>query len=124
MKFNKTHPNRGFLHERILEKSMERAFADRWECMARSDSWSGDILYRIIGMNPTLRDRFVAASVIQWFGSNVGFSLLERALSDSGCSFYFFHKYTANAEPILKAMDEANAAVEARQLNFDMSEPQ
>jgi hypothetical protein len=78
--------NRGFLHERTQSPhgDLEKAFADSWEQKAE---YLMPLLFRDGGhqaLTVSLRDRFVAATVIQWLGTNIGFHFTCSALKQCG----------------------------------------
>ena len=54
----------------------EVAFAKQWS----KEQAEGHILAHLIGKDFSDRDAMVAATVIQWLGSNVGMSFLEEAI--------------------------------------------
>lgn len=54
----------------------EVAFAKQWS----KEQDEGHILANLIGKDFTDRDAMVAATVIQWLGSNVGMSFLEESI--------------------------------------------
>lgn len=76
----------------------EVAFAERWKKEQSGGSVLAYLLIRTEGGDPLnpfsgktvqlapydQQSATVAATVIQWLGSNVGFSFLEEALSDCG----------------------------------------
>lgn len=85
---------------------LERAFADRWQEENEYKYWTPPILYALLNgrrlnllkvglgyrgeepippLNPvTVRDTKIAATVIQWLGTNVGFAFLEEVLRSQG----------------------------------------
>lgn len=123
MKFDRKHPDRGFLYDRVQFHLMERAFAERWESR-NLKKHNGDMLYDILGDDPTLRDRYVAASVIQWLGTNVGFGFLTGVMHESG--YYIGGREAShldNREPLITEMKQAHYNGEAAQCTFDLSQP-
>lgn len=74
------------------ENPRERAFAEEW--VKENQGFMTKCETRTLGMllstrpnewqRPTERDEIVAATVIQWLGSNVGFSFVEQALARCG----------------------------------------
>lgn len=117
------HPNRGFCYERIHFDALEASLATKWEARCH-EHWAGDLLYQIVGREVTNRERYVAASVIQWLGSSVGFSFLQGALSDAG--WYIegrqetFHDWE---DSLLQSIKQAHNAQQAAQMNFDLTHP-
>jgi len=76
------------LHANRLAKNAlnprEVAFADQWE----EENAVGDILSWLLGdgvkkATPSERDREVAATVIQWLGSNIGLSFIIESAKRS-----------------------------------------
>lgn len=121
MKPDRQHPNRGFLYERTARDRMEAEFANAWE------ERQGPLNYfldRIIGETPNRRDRFVAASVIQWLGSNVGFSFMVTCLHQSGYAVVGGEaRAYKDTEPLLNELKQQQYNAEAAQKTFDQSEP-
>jgi len=95
--------DRGFHHHRTIESHTqalrERAFAEVWREEAGKvvpalfvpRSRMGKGLYNFFAsgspiLNLDRLHRAMIATVVQWFGSNVGFSFLERALCKCGYS--------------------------------------
>lgn len=78
--------------EHVGTGNLERIFADAWQrASEEATTLSGKSLLRIILENPKDgivdgRDRAIAASVIQWLGSGVGFYWLVQTLSEAGFS--------------------------------------
>lgn len=83
----------------------ERAFAEAW-AEEYQPSVNRDLLAQLVNhpnyasdVYPTERDRVVAATVIQWLGSNVGMGFLDSALRRVGLrvegrySDHLEHKY-------------------------------
>lgn len=107
---------------------LERAFAERWA----HHNKHYDLLQQLfcvgngIYTQPHLeigdRDRYVAATVIQWLGTNVGFSFLQEALMKRG----YLIVGSEPRKPENRLVQEilvALAAAEIEQLSFDLSEP-
>lgn len=120
----------GFLWQRIFQPGgeLERAFAERWA----HHNKHYDLLQQLfcvgngIYTQPHLeigdRDRYVAATVIQWLGTNVGFSFLQEALMKRG----YLIVGSEPRKPENRLVQEilvALAAAEIEQLSFDLSEP-
>src|SRR3989344_4005573 len=81
----------GFKSERTIFPGgeLEAAFAYEW--IKQNECYGGNFLQimlngdRIDGLiTPTQRDARVAATVIQWLGSNLGYAFLNRALARTG----------------------------------------
>lgn len=139
MNIDRKHPDRGYLYERVAFSSTERALATHWEKWASKHSVVS--LEGILGEKASFRDRYVAASVIQWLGSNVGFGFLIAALNEGG--YYVEGKHATreanwrtenDTEPMVLAMLEsqiskrfdeciARNASRAAQMQFDLCEP-
>lgn len=83
-----TYHDRGYRYERTEYGDLEKAFADEWEADNKNgcgilqklfiDNFSKWVLFI------TSRDRYVAATVVQWLGSNVGFGFLHKCLRKCG----------------------------------------
>lgn len=70
--------HQGIHFERLnptLNNPREVAFAEQW----RIEQSQGNVLHHLIGRCPTQEEATVAATVIQWLGSNVGMSFIEEA---------------------------------------------
>lgn len=128
------HPDRGFLYERVHFDPLEAAFASDWEKYNQPRpglNYGMSALQGILsdrngnGLEVTRRDRFVAASVIQWLGTNCGYSFLQTALAKvgygvtNGWTFRSDDADTALSEAIRMAESEA----QTWQMIFDLSEP-
>jgi len=82
----------GFYANRLnTDNPREVAFAEEWYLQndRRTGALNGTLAWLLgIGGKPiqkiTQHDASVAATVIQWLGSNVGFSFLEEALGRRG----------------------------------------
>ncbi|MFK4705610.1 hypothetical protein ABIC83_002449 [Roseateles asaccharophilus] len=73
-------------HDGRLDVSRERAFAAQWEAdngTQRGPSRVEPIAKQVVP-ECTQRDAEVAATVIQWLGTNVGFHFLQTALANCG----------------------------------------
>lgn len=126
------HQDRGNSYERTTWNSLERAFAELWEHESK-------ILGMLIGKRPTREQRYAAATVIQWLGSNVGFSFFQRALAKGGYKVVGGEPNRDNftswkEDPLLIEMERAhweeycdkylsNLQSEVQQTLFDESEP-
>lgn len=119
--------DRGCLYERIQFDPMEAAFAMDWEKLQKRER--GSLLKEIVCEHATKRDRYVAASVIQWLGTNVGFGFLTNALQKAGYAVvsenvpYYVFFNCEGGEELFRAMALAEAQKRAAQLVFDLSEP-
>ncbi len=87
--FDAAHPNRSHHHDRTLSCDREKGFADRWEEENEGKpyrNYGQGLLDALLPdyMSATVRDKFVAATVVQWLGSNCGMSFLHEALKPSG----------------------------------------
>lgn len=75
---NPDHPHVGLSAYRLHPDQCnprEVAFAAQWSLEQRQ----GNVLKHLLGRDYSDRDAAVAATVIQWLGSNVGMSFLEEA---------------------------------------------
>lgn len=99
---NQGHKNLSYMHQRcrIEQSDREKAFSRLWRNDNKKKSWlnSGfgilqDLFFYTYNIDRfkhyplliiTNRDRVIAATVIQWLGSNVGFSFLQKALNMCG----------------------------------------
>lgn len=132
---NPSHPDRGYLYERTEHDPLEKALADHWEMLDLGNGQHG--LTNIVGRKVTKPERYVAASVVQWLGTNCGFSFLAGAFAKCGYAIhgslptqqYFYHE-----DPLILAIGTAQikadwlaqvdqAGKQAAQLLFDLSEP-
>lgn len=66
------------------ENPREVAFAAQWQDEQRRTSRGRQLLDYLLLDTTTDRDRIVAATIIQWLGSGVGFGFLEQALRRCG----------------------------------------
>ena len=90
--------NRGFFYSRVKHGPREKAFADAWEKENRPDpsknSGFGILQDLLVALNHphhppkhhkvTNDERKVAATAIQWLGSNCGWCWLEDVLDECG----------------------------------------
>lgn len=86
------HPDRGHSYHRTQWNSLEKAFADAWEHENRTNG--GNLLEALISRHRepdqlfahqvTRPERYVAATAIQWLGSNIGFCFLLTCLAKCG----------------------------------------
>lgn len=86
--------NEGLFYERTKTNDREKAFSDEWkkenkiEC--RINQGQGTLQNLMVGKDNiplfyiTKNDRVIVATIIQWLGTNIGFSFLERALKKCG----------------------------------------
>lgn len=94
-KKNAGQKNRGYLYERTKTNDLEKSFADKWE----EDNKNYAILQKLFyepgglgfGFTSSVHDvsaseRYVAATVVQWLGTNCGFAFLQAALRR--CGYY------------------------------------
>ena len=90
MKYRKV-PTRGRYDDRLLanrDNPREVAFADQWDRENDRKGFGRPVLDALIE-DWTNRDAEVAATLIQWLGSNVGFSFLEESLVKCGYSITY-----------------------------------
>lgn len=80
--------HKGHNHHRLSRERLEKIFADEWrELNSGNGRGHGPLAYMLAEdcNNPrnevTERDAMVAATVIQWLGSNVGQSFLNNVMS-------------------------------------------
>jgi len=95
------HPDRGYKYERVFQSNgdLEKAFADLWEEANGSNRGAvnfGQGLLQDLFMERdtfnwascvhqiTDNERYVAATVVQWLGTNCGFAFLMEALRKAG----------------------------------------
>lgn len=88
--------DRGAFYERTKYErgGLEKAFADHWEDENEARAWlnQGHGLLQNLFFDHkgccihvvNKQERFVAATVIQWLGTNCGFSFLQEVLRDCG----------------------------------------
>lgn len=76
------------LHANRLTKAADNprevAFAEEWDKENSSSFHNQPTLDHLLGIASGVRDRAVAATVIQWLGSNVGMSFLRNSLARFG----------------------------------------
>lgn len=134
----------GHMDERRQWNRLEDAFATYWENQSGDFGFprgpnGSDLLPLIIGKQPTARDRFVAASLIQWLGTNCGFSMIQTCLNKVGMHVYGNEPrlplaWVREDDPLAGEIQNARvrkrenllvvaAAAEARQAVFDEAEP-
>lgn len=79
--------NKGIRQYRFESNPLEKAFAIKWEEL--NNSRLIDILEYILSAEPnspasvTDREREVAATIIQWLGSPVGFGFIKQVLKEA-----------------------------------------
>lgn len=109
------HSNRGFKYERTQHDPVEKAFADAWEAANKKSPglnygqgllqdlfFDGNSVYRaecVHVIKP--KERWVVATVMQWLGTNCGFSYLRETLRRAG--FAIIRIEELNPEQKLKA---------------------
>lgn len=73
--------HQGFNSHRLKDNPREVAFSKQWQ----EEQALGRVLHYILPAKPTVteRDEAVAATVVQWLGSNVGMSFLEQVIRSS-----------------------------------------
>jgi len=78
--------HRGFFRDRLRAKSgdLEKAFADNWEKDCREHYVLENILNHKGSPETTQRDAIIAATVIQWLGTNVGFGFIMKSIKECG----------------------------------------
>jgi hypothetical protein len=102
------------MHERTAHNELEKSFAEKWESENQMRPWlnfghgilqdlfmKGSHYFPECHHEVTASERMVAATVVQWLGTNVGHSFLEAALSDAG------YKIVKQDSPNVKVSDEA-----------------
>lgn len=128
------HPDRGFLYSRVHFDPMEAALAADWEeynVPHPGLNYGRSALQCILsdrngnGIEVTRRDRFVAASVIQWLGTSCGYSFLQKALAKAGYGlvggFNYLPEHPDGA--MVDAIRLAESEAQTWQMIFDLSEP-
>ena len=72
-----------FMDYRRQTNPRENDIVEAWKAYLRQERGTGHdadrIMSQVIGDAPSVRDWFVATSVIQWLATNCGMSVLERA---------------------------------------------
>lgn len=81
MKHQGLHTNR---LTKAADNPREVAFAEEWEKENSSAFHNRPTLEYLLGMPAGIRDTTVAATIVQWLGSNVGMSFLRNALGRVG----------------------------------------
>lgn len=125
--------DRGYLYERVQFDHLERFLAEEWERAAPQ------YLINIIGRDPRKSDRWTAASLFQWLGTNCGFGLLCAVFRKAGYAIVpqtgNYHTLQSADDPLVASMeaiikmddyiktDVAHGERLANQLTFDLSEP-
>lgn len=79
---------RGLHHHRFKREPLEKKFANAWQALDDTDSEVGTLRYLLcppeVPQNrpPAVsdRDRLVAATVIQWLGSEVGKAFVAKVM--------------------------------------------
>jgi len=92
MKMRNPKHNAGYRVGRCRYNVLERAFAEEWMKENRQNNLlqmlfmknGHSLIFRTARAFITARDRFIVATIIQWLGTNVGFSFLERCLKTAG----------------------------------------
>lgn len=98
-----TAKDRGYLYERTQWNALEASFARRWEeenkprpginygqgllqdlFMGSATPGSWDDLMNLPNRMITESERYVAATVVQWLGTNCGMSFLDQVLRENG----------------------------------------
>lgn len=85
----------GLRHKRISE-NIEHGFNKTEESFHNEWSSQKDFLKGILGKEPSNRDEVVAATVVQWLGSNVGMAFVEKALNNAGIVITTGKSYAEN----------------------------
>lgn len=79
--------NRGYLYERTKHCKFEKAFAEAWQ---HENEAHRNLLQQLFNEGwssaheVSASERFVAATVVQWLGTNVGFSFLLDVVRKQG----------------------------------------
>lgn len=117
---SKLHTHRGYLHQRVQSNPLEAAFAQQWE----DRNSDGSLIHAICGdvESFTRQECYIAASIVQWLGTNVGMGFVETALQRCGHTINWFRNGYEN-EKLLEAMRVAQASKDAEQFTFDLAEP-
>lgn len=84
--------NRGCFYERTEFGDLEKSFADHWEAENKPNpSYHDGILQTLFFRSQwrvehivTPMERYVAATAIQWLGTNCGFAFLQQCLKAVG----------------------------------------
>lgn len=86
--------NRGFMYDRTKFGGLEKAFAEYWEQENEIKPWLNQgcgLLQNLFFLgncschhHVTPSERFVAATVVQWLGTNCGFAFLQEVLRSEG----------------------------------------
>lgn len=95
--FNRMAENRGHLYDRVQFGGLEAAFAKHWEEENEPESsvnhgcgllqnlfFAGSWPFQKCVHMVTRSERYVAATVIQWLGTNCGFAFLQEVLRSEG----------------------------------------
>jgi hypothetical protein len=135
-------PDEGACFERSAYSELEHFFIEQWKLEMRRKpgiNHGRSILECILNQPVSLRDRYVAASVVQWLGTNCGFSFLHTVLGKIGnyihADFEPRKKYPyPHDDPLTHSLAIENAKQDfldecalaepkVRQMIFDLSEP-
>lgn len=112
--FHRQGANRGFKYERTKWErgDLEKAFADHWEDENEVRAWlnQGHGLLQNLFFDGehfprcthvvTPSERYVAATVIQWLGTNCGFAFLQECLRECGYYITEIPKHEPLPEPV------------------------
>lgn len=129
---DKEHPDRGHLYDRTEFSRLELSFAEAWERHNRphpGTNFGNGILQDLFldhfccHHRITPNERYVAATVVQWLGSNVGFSFMQGCLNACGYLIHGSEPRNPNQEAVLQEIALALASADARQMLFDLCEP-
>lgn len=113
---SKRHLDRGYLWERTQHDELEAAFANHWEQMA-DFSHKRHLLDVIMEEEVSDRDRYVAATVAQWLGTNCGFAFIVAALAE--CGYSVEGTTPRDPEPLIQALKIAEASEKAKGRNYE-----
>lgn len=94
----------------------EVSFAERWaeennERMLAGDSF-GCTLEVLLGRKATQLDATSAATLMQWLGSNVGFSFMEESLRRAGYKIQRLPGRSESVEPATKSRSQTQVGPE------------
>lgn len=140
------HRDRGYQYERTEHDRLEKAFAELWESLNEPrdgiNHGRGILQELFMGAHGwdhvvTDRERYVAATLVQWLGTNCGFGFLQQALQKVGYRITGYEPhpdYSVNEDPLCRALEQAALNLEfdsrraeaertARQATFDEAEP-